>query len=549
MRKTLFILMLALLLLFSASALADDYFLAPAAAQVTVNLRNTTVLTADNLDNHVSLLSDIGISKKDLLADFEARGVILQAWSPIATKYTCLEITVTKDEQSALYPDLISRSANDADWKAFAAFYKKNEKWTADGYTFNYNRDHFGKARSGSSNFMLLEYKRTIGSKTYRGYMARTTYDGYMLTFDYQVYNQALVAQHRTNMYNVVKTFKKADISAVPASSGSKDTEEASDGTADDAENTDSAAASAGPANLVPLTITKAPPRETNTNKFTVEGVTEPGAQVIGVLMPITFSYSIPFETTAHSRNGSFKLNMVIPVDEEMIWKMTLNVYVDDKNVANEVFDVTEYKKTLIPLTLDEEIPETYAGNELVVSGTTIQGVLVQCICTSADGTWEKQSRPNNTGRFTFKIPMKNEGEYSIALALSKKNFDSKRKVYTVSRYITEEARNAQIRKDAKRIGYNTVATRIDQYYDQTLVFNAWVTGIEQVGAEWMITVAGTKTGDHYGQKMVFIAAQEPGFAVEEKHTFYGRCIGPYKIMSEEGTEESVPSFDLLVWD
>ena len=545
MRKVLFFLLIALVLVLSVSALADDYYLAPAGAEVTVKLNKTTVLTAENAEEHKSLLSDIGVSKNDLVADFAARGVVLQAWSPINTKYTCLEITVTRDDQSALYPDLISRSANDADWKAFTAFYKNNEKWTADGYTFNYTKNHFGKARSGSANFLLLEYKRVVGSKTYRGYMAKTTYEGYMITFDYQVYNQALVAQHRTNMYNVVKTFRKAEIKAPAAPA---ETAETASGAEGGTAASEAAPAATVPANSVRLEIKKAPPKETNTNKFTVEGVTEPGAEVIGVLMPITYSYAIQEKVTAHKRTGAFKLNMTIPVAEEMTWQMTLNVYVGEKNVANEVFDVTEYKKTLIPLELDEEIPEVYAGNELVVAGTTIQGVLVQCICTSVDGTWEKQSRPNNTGRFTFKIPMKSEGEYSIALVLSKKNFDTKRKTYTVSRYITDEARNAQIRKEAKRVGYNAVASRIDQYYDQVLSFTAWVTKIEQVGNEWKITAAGTKTGDHYGQEMIFIAAQEPSFAVEEKHTFYGRCIGAYKYLSEE-TTENVPSFDLLVWD
>ena len=94
----------------------------------------------------------------------------------------------------------------------------------------------------------------------------------------------------------------------------------------------------------------------------------------------------------------------------------------------------------------------------------------------------------------------------------------------------------------------NAVAKRIDQYVGQILTFRGWITEIEQVGEEWRITVAGTKTGDHYSQYMVFMTEQEPAFAVEEVHYFYGRCIGPYQIQSEEGTD-SIPSFDLLVWD
>ena len=47
---------------------------------------------------------------------------------------------------------------------------------------------------------------------------------------------------------------------------------------------------------------------------------------------------------------------------------------------------------------------------------------------------------------------------------------------------------------------------------------------------------------------MVYIAEQEPSFAVGDKHTLFGKCTGTYPIQSEESTEV-MPRFDLLFWD
>ena len=95
----------------------------------------------------------------------------------------------------------------------------------------------------------------------------------------------------------------------------------------------------------------------------------------------------------------------------------------------------------------------------------------------------------------------------------------------------------------------SALTSRIDQYIGKTLAFrNYYVVKIEQVGEEWMITAANSQVGDHYSQLMIFMTDEEPSFAVEERHTFYGTCTGPYTIQSEE-TTEYIPSFDLLFWD
>ena len=563
MRKLLFVLLSALLAVVCTAALADtEYSLSP--APVTISLKNNrTVVTADTLGEHPELLTVIGMSKEDTLADWQSRGVVLQAWSSIdpktwnaaKSKYTCLEISVLQDAAASQHPDLMQSPSNKDAWKEYIASYKNNDDWTSQGYTFQAMDKELYHA--DANYYLLLKYKRSFSTGDYRGFMARTVWKGYTLVFDLKVYNQLPTDTHTNELYRVIKTLADSGAEGLPAVSGETGTGE---GTAEfPAEGgTESGAGNTRGTGTAPLSITVAPPRETNTNTFTVEGTTLPGAQVLGVLMK-SVGDPMPqrFETIAHAKTGDFKLQMSIPAAEESVWLVTLNVYENAESgtvIAEKVFDFngvgTTYKKTLIPFELDGEVPEQCFADELVISGTTMKAVDVQCIATDSTGKTviDKKSHPNGTGRFTFKIPMKNEDAYEIAVVVTKKGYDTKRFTWTVNRFLSDEARQAQIRKQAAHVGYGALTSRIDQYVGKTLSFSVWITRIEQVGEEWHIYASGAKTGDHYSQNMIFIAEEEPPFSVEEKHTLYGKCVGPFNIESEEGTD-SVPSFDLILWD
>ena len=549
MRKFLFVLLVLLLAGISAFALADTvYSLSPAPAQITLR-EDRVVVTADTLGEHPELMTVIGMSKDDTLADWKERGVVLQAWSAIKTKYSCLEICVLQDDAAARFQDLIHNSSDKAAWKEYMDSYKNNKQWIDAGYTFqSYEQRH-----ADQNGYLLMKYKYTGIAGEHRGYMARTVYRGYTVVFDLKVYNQLPVDQNMNELNRIVKTFADSGAEGLPAVSG-----QSSEGASDLSGETGTAGSSGAAKASAPavLIITKAPPRETNTNKFTVEGTTAPGAQVIGVLMKsVGDPMTQRFEAIAHAKNGSFKLNVTIPEAEESAWLMTLNVYESpesDNLIADTVFDFTKYKKTLIPCELDAPVPEEVYSDELVVSGTTMKAVDVQCILTDSSAntikTNPEKSHPNGTGRFTFKLPLKNEDIYSLTLVITKKNYDEKRLTFTIRRILTDEARDALIRKNAQKVNYDAVAKRADQYIGKTLCYAAWITGIEQVGDEWHITAAVSNTGDHYSNFLLFITEQEPPFSVDEKHTLYGTCRASFQIQSEESIE-FIPSFDLLLWD
>ena len=547
MRKFLFVTLAVLFAFICTAAFADaDYSLSPAPLKIT--LRNDrTVVTADTLNEHPELLTVIGMSKDDTISDWEARGVVLQAWSPLKTKYTCLEISVLQDDDAAQYRDLV-HSEDKTAWKTYEDSFRNNETLNGLGYTFQPIEK---QQRTAEGNrYLLLKYKRSFAGGDYRGYMARTVCNGYSLIFDLKVYNQLPTDTHANELYRILRTLTDSGAAGLPAVSGAVEKSESEPDEKGTSGNTGTPLDSGS----VPLQITQGPPRETNVNTFTLEGITAPGAQVIGVLMK-SVGDPMPqrFETLANSKNGSFKLKMTIPDSEENVWLVTLNVYenAESSNIMAEmVFDTTLYKKTVIPFELDGPVPEQIYSDELEIKGTTMKAVDVQCIATDSSGNtiFDKKSHPNGTGRFNFKISLKNEDVYEIAIAVTKRGYDTKRFSYTVSRFLTDEARAAQIRKQSLHVGYGALTSRVDQYVGKSMSFSVWITAIDQVGDEWRISAAGSKTGDHYSQAMIFMMEEEPPFAVEEKHTLYGECKGPYQIQSEEGTE-SVPSFDLLLWD
>ncbi|MER2183919.1 MAG: hypothetical protein ABTA22_10395, partial [Clostridia bacterium] len=163
---------------------------------------------------------------------------------------------------------------------------------------------------------------------------------------------------------------------------------------------------------------------------------------------------------------------------------------------------------------------------------------------------WNKTVKTNGTGRFTFKIPFSDEGEYNIVLAFAKKGLDTHRETFTVSHILTDEARRVQIRKSSKTAGYSVLVSGIGQFVGQTLRFNnLYIISVEQVGDQWIVVAAGQQVSDNkYNQILYFVYESDPGFTAGDRHTLYGKCTGMYNLESEE-TVESYPQFDLLLWD
>ena len=513
MRKAVFLLVLVIFLGVFAFASADtEYSLSPCSGSVMIPDSKYTVLTPDNIGEHSDLLSVIGKTKDELLSDWEDRGVVLQAWFNNKSYDACLEIIVRQDEDARIYYDLVNHPS-DAGWKTFIASHKGGSSaYAAEGYSVK-EADKKQKNIEAHNYLIQLKYKRTTSEKIYWGYAYKTVARGYTVVLDYQVYNRGLRTGDQNELSKIVNTLRFFDggESIAPGSAF--------------------------------LQITAQPPAETSTDTFTVEGRTNPGAHLIGVLMRINSADPVRFYADANAKTGDFKMKITLP--EENVWLMTINVEMNDQIVAEQVFETTTYKKTLIPIAFTSGIPEVLSSNETLISGTTDKGVTIQCIVTNGTSTYDKQIKTNGTGKFNFKIPTALEAEYHFTLVFSKKGYETKRFTGNASRNLSDEDRRAAIKKEAIKPGYSSLSRNLETYINKIMGYNLYIVDVTQNGNEWIIKTAMIKNNSGYKNFMYFVTQEEPNVEVDSQMLMYGRCIGPYVIQTEEGNQ-NFPAFDLL---
>ena len=137
-RKTLiqklFLITLVLVLLAccTAASAMTEYELKPCSGKMAIDENSYIVLTANNLAEHPDLVRNIGKTKDELLADWEARGVQLQAWTKKMD--ACLEVIVTQDEESAQFYDL-ERQTRQVRNDYLNLHRVSNKKYIQDGYS------------------------------------------------------------------------------------------------------------------------------------------------------------------------------------------------------------------------------------------------------------------------------------------------------------------------------------------------------------------------------------------------------------------------------
>lgn len=522
MRKAFFLFILVLLLGICSAAIADtECSLAPCSGSVTIPDSKYTILTPDNIGEHTDLVTAIGKAKEEILSDWEDRGVVFQAWFNNKLYDACLEVIVRQDEDARVYYDLVNHSS-DAGWKTFLASHKgSSSAYAADGYSIK-EVEKKQKNIEAHNYLLQLKYKRTAEGKTYWGYAYKTVARGYTVVLDYQVYNRGLRTGDQNELSKIVNTLRFYDSSE----------------------------------DIVPgaafLQITTPPPSETSSDTFTVEGRTNPGAHLIGVLMRINSAEPVRFSADANAKTGDFKMKVTLP--EENVWLMTINVDVNDQIVAEQVFETTTYKKSLIPITFTSgdyifseksDSMASLSSNETVISGITDKGVTVQCIVTNGTSTFDKQIKTNGTGKFSFKVPTSLEAGYHFTLVFSKKGYDTKRFTGDASRNLNDEDRRAAIKKEAIKPGYSSLCRNLETYINKIMGYNLYIAEILQNGNEWIIKAAMVKNNSGYKNFMYFVTDEEPKVETDTQMLMYGTCIGPYVIQTEEGSQ-NFPAFDLL---
>ena len=532
MRKSLLVALILILVACCAVAAAEtEYELKPCSEMMALDENTFVVMTPDNLGEHPDLLISIGKTKDELQSDWEARGVQLQAWTKKLD--ACLEVTVIQDEESEQFYDL-ERQTREVRNEYLNLHRASNKKYIQMGYTF---MDLKWKKQKLGGNFLTFEYKRSTDTGLCRGLIKKTVRNGWSIVLDYKVFDRLPRKTDKDYLNRIANTvqFEEVEPPHVDTSSSSS-----SEGSEDGQVQTVVSGTASGL-----LKITVPPPAETNTETFTIEGTTTPGAHLIGVAM--RWSASTPLKFTADAtKAGNFKLKVTLP--DEGVWLVTLNLEVNGAIVAEEVFETTTFSRTVLPVTMAEDVPEQLTGNELVISGVTSKGVDIQCIVNNTaapDHPYNDTVRTNGTGKFKFKVPTAAEGTYDFTLVFSKKNYNTKRLTYTAVRSLSEQEKQAKSTTKAIHPGYAVLNKKLESYIGQTMVYKAYIVDVQENSGEWVITAALKKGKKGYSNFLVFDADKDPVLMADSQVKIYGICIGSYPVQSEEG-DTSYPRFEYL---
>ncbi len=508
MRK-LFLSLLMLTLLCCTHALADSFTFADMGAECKIDAGKYTVLTRDNLASRSDWLAANNKTVDTVLADFQARGVFLQAWS--TTGDVCIEITAIQDDFAATYFDV--NEVTDDDRKTYRTGHTtdKSGYWRAMGYDYT---SATWQKYSDIGRFLKVEYTRTVGGETYRGYARKTIRNGWHIQVDYQVRGRSLKSSDNSALEAVMKTWAFLEVLPRPAN--------------------------ADTANIL---FTETPPQETNTGKFTVAGSGSPGLKITAVVMRMNSGGSATNFTVTIDKKGKFSISVVLP--QEGYWLMTYIVEAGDETIEEGTFDGITYDKNMIPVNLNAAFPATMVltGNSLVISGTTLPQTTVQCY---VDGRGDpKQIKTNNSGGFSFTIDTSAEGLYRISLTFQKKNYNARRFQCEASRTYTEGDMQEKIRSEAVKPSYSTLTSKLNSYRGRYLVYTVHVQSVEKTATGYLIFggLTLTKSGV-YRDRLIIRSTEEPDLTAGKSAKMYLKCIGSYDY-TVDGKTESFPYFDL----
>ncbi len=521
MRKSLLLILVLLLTAVCACAAAEtDYPLEAVSGRISFNENLYVVLTPSNLSEHPDLLTAIGKTADELKADWEDRHVMMQAWSK--DQKTCVEVILTQDEDSAKYFDVELRTgAERKDYMKGLVARLKTQGYFISSSEIKLHKD--------SGHYVEIEYRYVGEGKDYRGLLRRVVRNGYTLSVDYQVFDRKPRGADKDRSRHIVNSVVIDKAASAPSVSGEQAPD--SKGNAD---------VPAGAADK--LRVTSVLPVKTNDPVFTVEGTAYPGSEVIVVAMRWSGS-SYQFPTVA-GNNGKFSVKVTLP--DEGLYQITVNMCINNIAVADAVLDSVTYSKTTLPYTLDAEIPAELTSDELVISGVTVKNVEIQCIVMRGTVTIPvKTIKTNGTGKFRFKVPTTEEGEYDITLIFSKKGLNTERINKKPVRKFSSADSNARSASKATKVSYANLVKKLDSYIGQTIGFDVHITDVKQVGEEWMITAAQKLNRGKYSNYLIYMAGEDPGLTPGVKVKVYGVCTGAYPIQSEE-ENTSYPGFDFL---
>ncbi len=501
MRKRYLVLwgVMALLLVFSAPALAETYTFGDIRATVDIPADFEVVLTPYNLSTKREWLLGQGLDPDSLAADFEAEGVLLQAFDEKNGR--TLVITALRDVDAQTYFDLNNQDEDMR--KEFRVSHTNGSAYGVLGYSYSSAKwANYGK---NAMRFLQTKYAlRQEGELVCTGYQRRTIRNGFTITLDMQVRGRDAKEADNTALEKIMKTFSFTEILPMPELP-------------------------------VKLSVSSAPPTETNDDTFTVKGTTAKKATVTAAIFSLGTNGSRSYTTTAGG-NGSFSIKVTLPA--QGVYSLTLTSEAEGAKTAQRVYSVT-FQKGMLPVDL-LQTPGDSLNDQTVVSGTTISGAKIQL---AISGPIE-YNKVVSGDKFNFKVDTSKEGSYNFVLSVNKKGLQERVFTFTGTRAYTETERQDKIRDAAKKIAYANLPK--NENMGKTVVLTGYVTGCTQSINEWVVTLATAKSGNAYKDVVYLICKEEPAFEEGAMVKVYGTAGGTYSLTTEDGKLKIYPRVNLL---
>lgn len=484
------------MLLFMASALAETYTFNEFHASIDIPKDYEVVLTQYNLSANAEWIALQGMDYDATLNEFEAEGVFLKAFD--AENNRTFVLTALKDPDSQLYFDL--NLQGESMRKEFRTNHTNGVGYSIIGY--NYSSAQWGNYGGTTLRFLRTKYRLTQeGKQVCTGYQRRTIRNGYTITLDMQVRGREAKEIDNKALETLMKSFRFTEILPMPEAP-------------------------------VTLSVSSAPPTETNEDTFTIKGKTEKKASVKVNVVSLGSGGSKSYNATV-AKNGSFTAK--ITLSAQGVYSVTIIATTEDGKTTQRLYSVT-YQKGMLPVDISLSPPSVLA-DETVISGSTIRGAKTQ-LSVSGPVNFSKTSTSQT---FKFKVDTSAPGTYQFVLAVTKKGLVDRVFTYTAERKYSEEELAAKVRSSAKRVTYQQLGKTTE---GKSVVFTGYVASINPSINEWVLTIAMTKNGDSYKNNVYVISKTDPNVSEGAAVQIYGVYSGKYSVLDTDSNVKTYPRVD-----
>ena len=284
----------------------------------------------------------------------------------------------------------------------------------------------------------------------------------------------------------------------------------------------------------IKLTVSAAPPAETNEDTFTIKGTTARKATVTATVFSLGSAGGQSYQTTANG-SGSFSIKVKLPA--QGVYSLTLTAEAEGAITAQRLYSVT-FQQGILPVDLVTNPGDTL-NDETVFSGTTVAGAKIQLAISGPIN----YSKSVSGSQFNFKVDTSAEGTYQFVLSVTKKGLQDRVFTFTAVRSYTDAEREDKIRASAKKMTYANLPKAENR--GKSVVETGWITGIEKNIDEWVVTFALTQTNSGYKDIVYLICREEPAWSVGDQVKVYGTASGTFSEINEDGKIKSYPRIDV----